>query len=429
MSQNESNNEREESSDNEQDESSDNEREESSQSTCNFKGRHKSFVWDYFEKDNNGITSTCKIILDDGKECGVSYNDGSTTSNLINHLARRHWIFKNTPCRPSNAIKGQFIRTENEYELIRQDLISFIIDDSQPFNIVECKSFRKLLHSLDENFSIPCDKTVKTTVSQSFSWSKLQLINMIENDMYLPSRFQSDESASVRKDGERLARIMLSDDEWIFLDELNDILCGFEEVTTLLSGNSYVTISLMYPAISVLVKTLKSSLQQFYIETVSTDMSELTILDYMEEIIDDTKDFIEIKEVDLTSEIIHKKIDISVSMITIGMLEKVKKIFYDSMYKYWQSVTDVGMLACLLDPRFKKLRFASANIIQKTNDHLKKLYESECEVYMASNHSTPLSNIQNEDLDTSMLPRKRKSILSELYADNNNTINEIDEYL
>ncbi|CAG8755238.1 19006_t:CDS:2, partial [Racocetra persica] len=191
------------------------------------------------------------------------------------------------------------------------------------------------------------------------------------------------------------------------IDELNDILCGFEEVTTLLYRNSYVTISLMYPAISVLVKTLKSSLQQSYIET----------------------DFIEIKEIDSTSEIIHKKIDISVLIITIEMLEKVKKIFYDSMYKYWQSVTDVGMLACLLDPRFKKLRFANPNVIQKTNDHLKKLYESECEVYMASNHSTLLSNIQNEDLDTSMVPRKQKSILSELYADNNNTINEIDKYL
>ncbi|CAG8803112.1 17001_t:CDS:1, partial [Gigaspora rosea] len=33
------------------------------------------------------MTSTCEIIMDDGEECGTSYNDGSTTSNLINHLA------------------------------------------------------------------------------------------------------------------------------------------------------------------------------------------------------------------------------------------------------------------------------------------------------------------------------------------------------
>ncbi|CAG8635954.1 26164_t:CDS:1, partial [Gigaspora margarita] len=45
-----------------------------------------------------------------------------------------------------------------------------------------------------------------------------------------------------------------------------------------------------------IVKTLKSSLQQSYNESVSTDISELTILDSMEKIIDDAKDFVEIKE-------------------------------------------------------------------------------------------------------------------------------------
>ncbi|CAG8701924.1 13197_t:CDS:2 [Ambispora leptoticha] len=277
---------------------------EESTTTNQSKGRPKSFVWDYFDKDNNGITVICKVILDNGKKCGVSYNDGSTTSNLINHLA--------------------------------------------PI-------------------------------------------------VYLPSRLQSDESAPVRKDGERLARIMLSDDEWIFLDELNDILCGFEEITTLLSGNTYVTISLMYPAISTLVKTLKILLQQSYIESASTDMGELTILDSVEEIIDDTKDIVEIKEVDASLGIIHKTINISVPMITIGMLEKVKKVLYDSMYHYWNSVTDVGMLACLLDPRFKKLRFANTNVVIQTKEHLKSLYELECEIHPTPKRPTSLSNIQHDD--------------------------------
>ncbi|CAG8658103.1 12117_t:CDS:2, partial [Acaulospora morrowiae] len=241
--------------------------EEISQSkvTHKSKGLSKSFVWDYFRKDKNGITATCQVILDDGTECGISYNDGSTTSNLINHLA-------------------------------------------------------------------------------------------------------------------------------------------------------------------LLIKTLKSSLQQFYIESVTTDISELTILDSMEEIIEDTKDFVEIKEVDLTG-IVHKKIDILVPMVTVGMLEKVKKVLYDSMHKYWQSVSDIGMLACLLDPRFKKLRFANATIIQKTNEKLRELYESESKTYTAPKYSVSLSNIQNEDLETSRVQKKRKSILLDFYVDNNNKISEIDEYL
>ncbi|CAG8828803.1 18060_t:CDS:2, partial [Dentiscutata erythropus] len=103
------------------------------------------------------------------------------------------------------------------------------------------------------------------------------------------------------------------------------------------------------------------------------DINELTILDAMEEVIDDTKDFIEIREVDPELGIIHKKIDISIPMVTIGMLEKFKKVLYDSMHKYWQLVTNVGMLACLLDPQSG--------------------------VYMASQHSASLSNIQEETFE------------------------------
>ncbi|CAG8664432.1 15805_t:CDS:2, partial [Dentiscutata erythropus] len=211
--------------------------------------------------------------------------------------------------------------------------------------------------------------------SSFYAWERLlQLRRAI---IYLPSRLQSDENATVRKDGERLAHIMLTNSEWTFLDELNDILSSFEEIMTLLSGNTYITISLIYPAISALVKTLKASLQQSYIESVLTDINELTILDAMEEVIDDTKDFVEIREVDPELGIIHKKIDISIPMVTNGMLEKFKKVLYDSMHKYWQSVTNVGMLACLLDPRFKKLRFTNISVIQRTNEHLKQLYEIE----------------------------------------------------
>ncbi|CAG8722548.1 474_t:CDS:2, partial [Racocetra persica] len=374
----------------------------------------KSFVWDYFDKDNNGITAICKVILDNEKKCGVSYNDGSTTSNLINHLA------------------------------------------------LEYKSFRKLLHSLDEKFSISCNKTIKTSVSKSFSWSKEQLTSLIEKESVVVSMmidFWTSHQALLvlqrvlyphtgeviaelldnvlvewglinkmtvittdngSNDDKRLARIMLSNDEWIFLDELNDILCGFEEITMLLSGNTYVTISLMYPAISTLVKTLKILLQQSYIESASTDMGELTILDSVEEIIDDTKDIAKIKKVDASLRIIHKTINISVPMITIGMLEKIKKVLYDSIYHYWNSVTDVGMLACLLDLHFKKLHFANTNVVIQTKEHLKSLYELEYEIHPTPKYPTSLSNIQHDDHD---------DFEADLYADDNDKISEIDDYL
>ncbi|GET03723.1 zinc finger BED domain-containing protein 1-like [Rhizophagus clarus] len=72
-------------------------------------------------------------INDNGEECGHYYNDGSTTSNLIHHLATKHKIYK-----PGSA---------------------------------EDKSFRKLLLSLDEHFEIPVDKSIKLMIGEAFEWN------------------------------------------------------------------------------------------------------------------------------------------------------------------------------------------------------------------------------------------------------------------
>ena len=55
-----------------------------------------SFVWSYFRRSEDLILSTCAVIMPDGKECGVFYKDGSTTTNLINHLARIHKVSRPT---------------------------------------------------------------------------------------------------------------------------------------------------------------------------------------------------------------------------------------------------------------------------------------------------------------------------------------------
>ena len=50
----------------------------------------------YFRRSEDLITATCAVIMLDGKECGVFYQDGSTTTNLINHLVRVHKVPKPT---------------------------------------------------------------------------------------------------------------------------------------------------------------------------------------------------------------------------------------------------------------------------------------------------------------------------------------------
>ena len=57
---------------------------------------------------------------------------------------------------------------------------------------------------------------------------------------------------NIKKDGRRLKKINLSEDEWAFMEKLVDLLSLFEEATTFLGGSNYVTLSLMHPTISEL---------------------------------------------------------------------------------------------------------------------------------------------------------------------------------
>ncbi|CAG8657438.1 4612_t:CDS:2, partial [Ambispora gerdemannii] len=66
-----------------------------------------------------------------------------------------------------------------------------------------------------------------------------------------------DQDSTIKKDGCHLKKINLTDDEWIFMEHLVNLLGLFEEVTTFLSGNIYMTLSLMHPIISELQKVFE----------------------------------------------------------------------------------------------------------------------------------------------------------------------------
>jgi BED zinc finger len=51
----------------------------------------KSWVWDWFKTDENGI-HICQVEVFDGQICNRQYKTGSSTSNLINHLTNKHQI-------------------------------------------------------------------------------------------------------------------------------------------------------------------------------------------------------------------------------------------------------------------------------------------------------------------------------------------------
>ncbi|GES88915.1 zinc finger BED domain-containing protein 1-like [Rhizophagus clarus] len=103
---------------------------------------------------------------------------------------------------------------------------------------------------------------------------------------------------------------MLSDDEWLLIEDLLNLLSVFENVTKLLSGTKYCTISLMYPVITALIASIKpgaqpssSNFELNFQENLADDLlnEEITILDSAEVTISDNKNEVEIEVVDLTA--------------------------------------------------------------------------------------------------------------------------------
>ncbi len=160
---------------------------------------------------------------------------------------------------------------------------------------------------------------------------------------------QSDLNPDAKRDGLKLERIMLIKNEWELLNNLIDILEGFEEVTALLSGAKYVTISLMYQAISRIITEIKpvneSSLTITEIEENLEEVNQITVFENIEKIIGDSEDSIEVIE---NKE--KKNLDISKPLNTNGYLNKVKNVMYNSMIEYWKTSATVAIVACILDP-------------------------------------------------------------------------------
>ncbi len=216
--------------------------------------------------------------------------------------------------------------------------------------------------------------------SSLYAWQRLLILKRAI--IFLPTRLQSDLNADVKKDGEKLERIMLTKGEWELLNKLVDILDGFELVTRLLSGAKYVTISLMYPAISRIIQEIKPNNEPpLSITDIEEDLEEVdltTVFENIEEIIGNEEDLIEVDGVNNGK----RKVDISkpLDLEKDDYLKKVKQTMYESMAKYWKTSATIAMVACVLDPRFKKLRFTTESIRRKINKELYDIFAEEKEI-------------------------------------------------
>ncbi|CAJ0857544.1 13323_t:CDS:2, partial [Entrophospora sp. SA101] len=119
------------------------------------------------------------------------------------------------------------------------------------------------------NYFIQCIGDVPTRWNSSYlAWTRL--IKIKEFISLLASSMESESDYDTRKDGKRLKKILLSDEEWELLKELVKILKPFEEATTYLGGSSYITFSMMYPLIQEIKTRLKNNIQSNSISDFET---------------------------------------------------------------------------------------------------------------------------------------------------------------
>ena len=89
---------------------------------------------------------------------------------------------------------------------------------------------------------------------------------------------------------------------------------------------------------------------------------------------------------------------------------------YQSINHYWEVPQEQGMLAALLDPRFKDLEFASEILRMRTHEQLKDAYQD-------------MKNLTNEDQEAESKPVSSNSLLARMFQNNYIHVDEVINYL
>ena len=256
-----------------------------------------------------------------------------------------------------------------------------------------------------------------------YAWDRLfylkDAIIQLQTDLYTST------SRDDKNDGSKLRKILLSEEEWNLLDQLVDILLPFEEATREFSGGTYVTLSKMIPCISELIFELAPS-NNTNINNIDF-LNENTIFEGDVNVENDTEEII--------SNITKKKISIKDPLNTEGILEKVKNNIYNALLYYWDTPHDVGLMASLLDPRYKEMDFVLDNekerIIQKLRDEFNGMPGMESTSHSpaaeSSNQTMPILD-EESSLRSQKGYRQRRQTKSK--KDKSPTaVNEVNNYL
>ena len=278
--------------------------------------------------------------------------------------------------------------------------------------------------------------------STYYSW--VRLLDLKKAISILQSHMIFDSNSETKRDGRKLQKILLDDNEWHLIKQLVEVLEKFDTITSTLSGKNFVTLSLVTPIIFFLKK--------FFLETLITMRNEEendNNNDFDDEIIEsiNSEDFLEESddesflpleennedEVELyeenNGERRKKKINISRPVNTEGLYEKVILTLFTSLNHYWSTPSHLALFASALDPRFKHLKFISDRQRNEVLVSLKNQYsllkQQEDEQI---NNQTHLTNLRSVNLPLRTNPDRQKNIFDNLFDDLQQFEQEQDEF-
>jgi hAT family C-terminal dimerisation region len=231
---------------------------------------------------------------------------------------------------------------------------------------------------------------VETRWSSTYiAWERLTILKPYI-DIVISSLNASKDSNS-KEDAKRLMKINLTNDEWEIIRDLLEILGPFAELTEKLEGTKYATMSYMYPGIAKLKKRFCPAT-----ELNNNNLDLETNNHAFEE-----HQFEEADEDDEPEA--RRKIKINTPVNTNGLLDKIKANLYKALEIYYEVIEKEALIAVLLDPRQKKMKFADNDQKEIAKASLNEAYE------LAKNDA----NIQQESCGPK--PKKRKISKARIY--------------
>ena len=136
----------------------------------------RSPVWTYFE--NQGECNTCLL-------CKIRLKHAKNTTNMLNHLKLKHpfeygdMIAAPGQEKPQKTVtpaaiqpslaetlerKVKYKHGSSRRTLLDRDLLLLIVQDLQPFSIVEDKGFRQFVNDLDPKYQMPSRQEIARTL-------------------------------------------------------------------------------------------------------------------------------------------------------------------------------------------------------------------------------------------------------------------------